>query len=208
MTAAKPRIPSITELMKSCPKPAPLADPYADAICGTREEQAAAPRPVRKTSTKVDHGPYVPGQTIAWELVNCGRCGGGGQYSIGTCFGCNGSGRVHSRAAATAKKLWEDTVKDLGAVTYGELSVGDKIRQPGTIYSKWTVVTEVGTCSSASILPDGTRVPHIRVTTQRYGSMSAPADMYAGVRPLTVEEATEAWAVLRHRKGLTRNLPA
>lgn len=139
--------------------------------------------------------PYVAGSSYLFATANCGRCGGSGFYSHGTCFGCNGSGLTLSRAAAKAKKAHEELVKQLAAITYADLQVGMKYRQPGTIYAKWTTVT--------AIEEDRHNAGHLVITRSRYGQITAPAAMHAGVRPLTTEEAAQVWDVIGRMPGVT-----
>lgn len=152
------------------------------------------------TKTTTAPAPYVPGASYLYETGPCGRCGGSGHYSHGTCFGCHGAGVTMTRRAAKTKKAHEELVKQLGAVTYGELRVGDKFRQPGTIYAKWTTVT--------AIEEDRHNAGHLIITSSRYGRVGAPASMYAGVRPLTTEQAAEVWAVIGRMPGVTLVPPA
>lgn len=48
---------------------------------------------------------------LTFQTTECSRCGGSGRYSYNSvhgdmCYGCNGAGKVYTKAAKAAREIW------------------------------------------------------------------------------------------------------
>jgi hypothetical protein len=217
MTATRVRIPSINELMANCPKPAPLADPYADAHCGTREEQAAAPRPVRKPAAprkpRLTAAQIAPGTKVTFETDTCGRCSGTGSYPSsawnGVCLGCNGEGKSLTAAGRAAKKAYDGWTAEHLTVPVTAIEPGMVIQ--ASPVDPYRTVTAVGepTINGRSCIGDGPWTDSVSVRVE-FGPSRAHGLLADGTvkRAATPEEGRERAAHVAHLKGATLAPPS
>jgi hypothetical protein len=108
-----------------------------------------------------------------FPIQTCTRCGGSGEYSYNqrhgsVCYGCNGSGVVHTKRAAAEWNRFRADRRALLTPSIRDLVVGDLARQygapKGTPFAAVVAVEDTGVACGWSHAPDGTKI----VTDTRY----------------------------------------
>lgn len=106
-----------------------------------------------------------------FETETCGRCGGGGSYSWNamngsTCFGCKGTGIRYTKRGGAAKDfLIASQRKPVSEVKPGMYVWDDMVGKRAA----GLPILAIGQSTSAQVLPDGTLVPYVEITTRRGG---------------------------------------
>lgn len=91
---------------------------------------------------------------FGFPIRTCGRCGGSGKYSYNAmhgdrCYGCSGTGVVHTAKGAKAFAAWRQAWKRATEVTGSGVggtegvAVGDQIRRYRAKDEAWRTVTAV-----------------------------------------------------------------
>lgn len=131
---------------------------------------------------------------IAYESVECGRCGGSGHYSYnqldGTrCYGCNGSGYVLTDAGRAAKGALDAYKAEHFTIDANELRTGDRFvdhDKPRTMIADARTdalnpqYVRLDTQRVAIAVPHGTRV-QLTLTPERFAQLVEYARTVEGV---------------------------
>ena len=85
-------------------------------------------------------GNYKEVDKNGFEVTNCGRCGGCGQYSFNLmhgsmCYGCRGTGKKYTKRCNAARELFIQ----LRSRKVEDIKVGDVVFENG-----WRTVTDIG----------------------------------------------------------------
>jgi hypothetical protein len=124
---------------------------------------------------------------VSFELTECGRCGGCGEFSFnlrdGTrCYGCGGTGKTLSRAGKAARKAYEAIMAGM-THTYADVKPNDRVRPPATYAGprKWRTVADVTIRGGAK--RDGVAIDTYHVTFADGSGVAAlggstPIDIY------------------------------
>lgn len=143
-----------------------------------------------------------------YATEDCSRCGGSGTYSWcqrfgDTCFKCSGKGQQftkEARAAMDAVAAWR---AERASVRADSVQVGDLIRAtPSDRVRKVTEVCPPREDGSASIRPDGTRVPLLGLVVRGMRHLVEPDHLVQ--RQLTPAECAELEAFTESLPGVFR----